>query len=106
MVTKLERDYRIVLSDRIYDRLPGQRIKDIMVVINDPNQFQGIPDLSVFYQPTGRWAMLEVKREEKSKQRPNQGWYIEHWGRTIFTAVIHPGNEEEVLSALQHALGA
>lgn len=101
-----ERDYQMYLVQEIYRRLRGDRLRDIIVMINDPNQVQGILDLSVFYQPTGRWAMLEVKLSEKSKVQPNQQWYVDHWGQTIFTAFIHPGNEEEVLSALQHALGA
>lgn len=104
MVSKLERDYQMELIPRIYDRLPGVPMVDSMVIINDPNYIQGIPDLSVFYHPTARWSMLEVKASEKSKERPNQRWYIEKWGEVIFTAFIYPENEEEVLNALQQAL--
>lgn len=101
-----ERDYQMYLVQEIYRRLPGKRLRDIIVTINDPNQTQGIPDITVQYQPTGRYAMLEAKLSEKSKHQPNQDWYIDHWGQTIFTAFIYPENEEEVLSALQQALGA
>lgn len=104
MVSKAERDYQMELIDRIYNIFPGEKLVDVLVIINDPNYIQGIPDLSIFYRPTGRWAMLEVKASERSKERPNQRWYIETWGEVIFTAFIYPENEEEVLNALQEAL--
>lgn len=104
MASKLETDYQMELIEKIYLILPGEKLVDVIVVINDPNYIQGIPDLSVFYRPTGRWAMLEVKASAKSKERPNQRWYIETWGQSIFTAFIYPENEEEVLNALQEAL--
>lgn len=99
-----EAEYQMELAGKIYDRLPGQQLRDVIVYINDPNYIQGIPDLSVFYRPTGKWAMLEVKLSEKSKEQPNQRWYIETWGESIFTAFIYPANEQEVLNALQQAL--
>jgi len=98
----LERDYQMYLAKEIYDRLPGRKLADKLVIINDPNYVQGIPDLSVFYH--SKSAMLEVKLSEKSKERPNQRWYIENWGRYMFTAFIYPENEAEVLSALYAAL--
>lgn len=104
MANKLERDYQMELIDRIYALLPGEPMVDSIVYINDPNYIQGIPDLSVFNRANGRWAMLEVKASAKSKERPNQRWYIEKWGEVIFTAFIYPENEEEVLDALQKAL--
>jgi hypothetical protein len=99
-----EAEYQMELVDKIYEILPGQKLLDILVIINDPNYIQGIPDLSVFYRPTGKWGMLEAKLSEKSKERPNQRWYVETWGETIFTAFIYPANEQEVLNALQQAL--
>lgn len=99
-----EADYQQELVAKIYDLMRGEPLVDVIVYINDPNYIQGIPDLSVFYRPTGRWAMLEVKLSAKSKERPNQRWYIENWGETIFTSFIYPENEEEVLRALQSAL--
>lgn len=100
-----EAEYQIYLAQRIYTLLPGQMLKDVIVYINDPNYIQGIPDLSVFYRPTAKWAFLEVKLSEKSKEQPNQRWYIETWGQNIFASFIYPEIEEEVLRALQHALG-
>lgn len=96
-----ENEYQQYLVEVIYDLLPGKRLLDKIVVINDANYIQGIPDLSVFYRVTGKWAMLEVKTSEKSPVRPNQQWYIDEWGKYIFTSFIYPENEEEVLRGLQ-----
>ncbi len=101
MVSKLEREYQMELIPRIYDRLPGEPLRDTIVIINDPNYIQGIPDLSVFHR--NNWAMLEVKMSEKSPTQPNQAWYVSHWGQYIFTAFIYPENEAEVLYAMEQA---
>lgn len=95
----LESDYQAYLIKKIKEEL----LVGSLVVKNDPNYIQGIPDLTVFY--FDRWALLEVKASEKSKERPNQRWYIEHWGQMTFCSFIYPENEEEVLRALQQALG-
>lgn len=104
VVTKLERDYQMYLIPEILKVLPGRKLVDKFVIINDANQVQGIPDLSVFCR--SKWAMLEVKLSEKSKIQPNQEWYITNWGQFIFTAFIYPENEKEVLLALQQSLGS
>jgi len=94
----LESEYQTHLINLIEKEiLPGS-----LVIKNDPNYRQGIPDLTIFYG--GRWALLEVKASEKSKERPNQRWYIEQWSRFTFTSFIYPENEEEVLRALQSSL--
>lgn len=93
----LESDYQKGLIKRIKKLLPG-----CMVVKNDPNYMQGIPDLTIFYGP--RWALLEVKASEKSRERPNQRYYIEEWAKVTFCSFIYPENEVEVLNALQRAL--
>jgi hypothetical protein len=94
----LERDYQAQIIKKIEARLPG-----CLVLKNDPNYIQGIPDLTVFHMD--KWALLEVKPSERSKERPNQRWYIETWAEQGFAAFIYPENEEEVLDALQLALG-
>lgn len=93
----LERDYQPLLITRIQNRMPGAR-----VVKNDPNIVQGYPDLTVYFGLS--FALLEVKASEKSKERPNQRWYIDN-NDAVFAAFIYPENEEEVLNALQQALG-
>lgn len=93
----LERDYQADLIKKIKRLLPG-----CLVVLNDPNYIQGIPDLTVFHGP--KWALLEVKASERSKERPNQRYYVEKYGEMTFCSFIYPENEEEVLNALQEAL--
>lgn len=94
----LERDYQALLIKKIQKLLPG-----CLVMLGDPNYIQGCLDLIIFHGP--RWAMLEVKASEKSKVRPNQRYYVEEWGKMTFCSFIYPENEEEVLNALQQALG-
>jgi hypothetical protein len=89
-------------QSHLIKRIEKEILPGSLVIKNDPNYRQGIPDLTVFYG--GRWALLEVKASEKSKERPNQRWYIERWSEVTFAAFIYPENEEEVLSALQSAL--
>jgi hypothetical protein len=97
-----EAEYQEYLVKRIYDLLPGKMFVDTIVIINDPNYIQGIPDLTVLHK--SRFALLEVKLSEKSKEQPNQRWYVGNWRQYVFTAFIYPENEEEVLLALQQAL--
>ena len=99
---KDEAEYQQYLVREIYKLLPGRMFIDTLVIITDPNYIQGIPDLWIAHH--SKYAMLEVKLSEKSKERPNQRWYVEHWGQYVFTAFIYPENEREVLSALQSAL--
>lgn len=90
----LESEYKRQLVSKIEDMLPGS-----VVLRNDANLRQGIPDLLVLYMD--RWAMLEVKRSEREPYRPNQEYYLEKLGKMSFSSVIHPQNEEAVLHALQ-----
>lgn len=92
----LEREYVPILIGRIEERLPGCRVEK-----NDPNVTQGYPDLTVYYG--NQFALLEVKASEKSKQRPNQQWYIDN-NDAVYASFIYPENEEEVLNALQRSL--
>ena len=99
---KNEAEYQQHLVREIYQLLPGKRLIDTIVIVTDPNYLQGIQDLMVLHH--SKVALLEVKLSEKSKERPNQRWYVEHWGQYVFSAFIYPENEKEVLSALQQAL--
>jgi hypothetical protein len=76
--------------------LPGS-----MVLRNDANLRQGIPDLLVLYMD--RWAMLEVKRSEDEPYRPNQEYYLDMFGQMSFASTIYPQNEDDVLHALQRS---
>jgi len=90
-----ENEYQQHIIKRIKRLLPGA-----MVLKNDANYIQGIPDLTVLYKNT--YALLEVKTSADAKERPNQRHYIEQ--AQGFSAFIYPENEEEVLLALSRAL--
>lgn len=96
---KLENEYQGDLIKKIEKMFPG-----CIVIKNNPNYLQGIPDLSVFFRNT--WATLEVKRTAGEKPRPNQPWYVETMNNMSFSAFIYPENEVEVLEALARYFGA
>ena len=100
----LEADYKPKLMGRIATRFAPLHV--VRFQHNDPNApaSQGIPDLTVYIDDL--WFLLEVKRSEKSKKRPNQDYYINLYGSVTFCAVIFPENEEEVLDAMERSLEA
>ena len=80
-------------------------IKDLKVLLpgaiilkNDPNYKQGIPDLSIFFKD--RWAVLECKKSGNAKHQANQDWYVEQMNGMSFARFIYPENREEVLNEL------
>ena len=73
-----------------------------VILKNDPNYRQGIPDLVIFYED--RWAFLEVKMDLKSGMQPNQRHYIDKLDSMGFAAFICPETEVATLYALQLAL--
>lgn len=89
--------YQRGLKKRIEELLPG-----CVIIKNDPEQRQGLPDLLVLY--LSNWAMLEVKASENAPERPNQGYYVDLFNSMSFAAFIFPENEEEVLYDLQRSL--
>ena len=93
-----ESDYQGLLIKKIKKLLPGA-----MVLKNDPDYIQGIPDLLVLYG--NKWAALECKRSSKASHRPNQDYYVSKMNDMSFSAFIFPENEAEVLDALQRTLG-
>lgn len=78
-----------------------KRFHGCVVVKNDSSYLQGFPDLTIFWMD--KWACLEVKAEIDSREQPNQRYYVELLNEMSFAAFISLANEEEVLSALQHA---
>ena len=80
-----------------------------MILKNDANYIQGIPDLTIFYRD--KWATLECKRSEeeckRSKKRNlNQEYYISKMNNMSFSRFIYPENKEEVLNDLKRSFGA
>lgn len=89
-----ERDYQARLIRILKRELPG-----IIILKNDPNYRQGVPDLLLLYK--NQWAALEVKVSSTSRVRPNQKYYVDLMHEMSFASFIYPENEDEVLNALQ-----
>lgn len=94
----LESTYQARLIPRIRALLPG-----CIILKNDTDYMQGIPDLTILYKE--RWAFLEVKKDARASEQPNQSYYIELAQELSFGAFVYPENEREVLDALYSALG-
>lgn len=77
---------------------------DSIVIKNDCNYIQGIPDLSILFRD--RWACLECKRSSKEPYRPNQEYYLALLNEMSFAAMICPDNEEDILHELQRSFSS
>lgn len=84
------------LIDDLKKRFPG-----CMVLKNDPNYIQGIPDLLVLYE--GRWAALECKKAKQASHQPNQDYYVERMNEMSFSRFVYPENKETILDELQQS---
>ena len=91
-----ENKFQSNLIKEIKERFPG-----CMVMKNDSNYIQGIPDLLVLYED--KWAALECKQSSKSKRQPNQEYYVEQMNRMSYANFICPENKEEVLDGIQRS---
>lgn len=89
-----ENRYQTKLISKIQEMLP-----DCFIIINDPQQTQGIPDLLILF--CNKWAMLETKISANADRRPNQEYYVNKFNKMSFAAFIHPGNEEDILYGLK-----
>lgn len=95
-MSKLENKFQQELKKELKQRFPG-----CMVIKNDPNYIQGLPDLTVFYG--SHWATLECKRDRSASHRPNQEYYVETMNNMSFSAFIYPENKEEVLNDMERS---
>ena len=94
-----ESQFQAQLIKKLNKMLPG-----IIILKNDPNYIQGIPDLILLYKD--RWAALEVKRCAIASVRPNQAHYVRTMHAMSYAAFIYPENESEILSEVQQSLTA
>jgi len=77
------------------------RFPDCIVVKNDPNYLQGVPDLLILHGD--KWATLECKKDARASHRPNQDYYVERMNNMSFSRFIYPENREEILNDLEQA---
>jgi hypothetical protein len=90
----LESVFQGDLIKEIERRFPG-----CMILKNDPNYRQGVPDLVILFED--KWAMLEVKASEDARSQPNQQYYVDMLDVMSFSAFVYPENVEDVLSELE-----
>lgn len=88
--SKFQRD---LISD-LERRYPGA-----IILKNDPNYIQGIPDLLILQSRF--WAMLETKGSIDDRRGPNQTYYVRKANNMSFCRFIYPQNAKEVLYDLQ-----
>lgn len=91
--TTLESTIQAKVIDKIKQMLPGS-----IVLKNDANYIQGIPDLSVYWE--NKWAYLEVKANKDSPHRPNQDYYIDKANNMSFGSFISGDDYKTVLRKL------
>ena len=96
-MSRLERDFQAKLIKDLRVMFKG-----CIILKNDPNYIQGVPDLIILYND--RWAALEVKKSEQASHRPNQEYYVDLMNEMSFASFIYPENKEEILYELQQTL--
>lgn len=91
-----ESEFQHKLIKKIEDRFPGA-----IVMKNDPNYIQGIPDLTVLYE--NHWATLECKKSAVENHQPNQDYYVEKMNGMSYSTFIYPENMEEALDGMERS---
>lgn len=93
------------------NKFQARLIKDIkqlfphsIVLKNDPDYIQGIPDLLILEGPY--WAALECKKDAKAARQPNQDYYISKMSKMGYASFVYPENKKEVLNELQSTFRA
>lgn len=94
-----ERDFQSKLIKELKAMFDG-----CIVLKNDPDYLQGIPDLLVLYK--NKWAALECKVSGKAHHQPNQDYYVDRMNAMSYAAFICPENKERVLHDIQQAFRA
>ena len=90
----VESEFQSKLIKELKSEFPG-----CIILKNDPNYIQGIPDLLILYKD--KWAALECKKEENAHHQPNQDYYISIMNDMSFAKFVFPENKEEILDELQ-----
>lgn len=92
----LESSFQANLIKELKELFPG-----CMILKNDANYIQGIPDLLFLYKD--RWATLECKKSKEATRQPNQKYYVALMDDMSFSRCIYPENKEEVLHEMEQA---
>lgn len=92
----LESKFQARLIKRLKAEFPG-----CIVLKNDPNYIQGVPDLLMLYKD--KWFALECKRSKTAHHQPNQEYYVDQFNNMSFAAFIYPENEEEIIDEIRQA---
>ena len=90
----LESDFQKVLMDEIRKRYPG-----CMIMKNDPNYIQGVPDWTILYKD--KWVVLEAKREQDADKQPNQEYYVDKLNYMSYSNFVYPENRDQVLRDIE-----
>lgn len=94
-MSKTENKFQAELIRDLRQLFPG-----CVILKNDPDYIQGIPDLLILYKD--KWAALECKRCATASHRPNQDYYVDLLEDMSFSRFIFPENKEKVLDELQY----
>lgn len=89
-----ESEFKRKLIAQIEREYPGA-----IVLKNDANALQGIPDHLILWGP--HWAAFDAKRSKTAPMRPNQPYYIRKMNMMSLAAFVYPENKEEFLNDLQ-----
>jgi len=93
---KKENKFQAELIKEIKERFEG-----CIVMKNDPNYIQGIPDLTILHNDC--WAALECKDEANASHQPNQDYYISKMNDMSYASFIYPENKEEILDEMERS---
>jgi hypothetical protein len=91
-----EGKFKSSLIAEIERRFPGA-----IVLKNDANFLQGIPDQLILYRD--RWAAFEAKASIGARRQRNQPYYIRLLNEMSFARFVSPETAEEFLDDLQTA---
>lgn len=78
-----------------------QEFEGCIVLKNDPQWIQGIPDLLMLWGPY--WVALETKGGSRSSRRPNQPYYVDKLDQMSFASFVSPDNVEEVIDEIHRS---
>ena len=94
---RTENLYQRAFIKRLKKEFPGS-----IILKNDPNYIQGIPDLLLLIDD--RWFAFEVKRSSSAPHRPNQDYYVNRMNEMSAAYYVYPENEDEVIDEILRSL--